>query len=423
MVCDIRHDNLAPGFAVTNTVPLPPERPSPRSPEIFVPTAYRTGYENARWTDPVMAQCYIEHTTKGDPLADAAVEAMMGMPQKRIHEIITAGMEEDEAGFRDAPAELRELIEFSSVQPDWFDSRAVYPGCRAFHADSDLYVQALVGSSIVWGFTTLISKSFFMTGRLTDHGVRRLRQNIRQLIEIMIPGGLERHGEGWKLSVRIRLIHAQVRYFLKRSDEWDEAEVGVPIHIGHVALAAANFSARVIEAAKRLGAEPTAEESEAFVQIWRYSGHLMGVPETILFKSEAEALDLCRIAVACEPRPTIEGIVMANALVNSAPVVIGIRKPRDRQNLADYVYRVSRALIGDELADQINYPPQSTWGLLFYLRNKRRLAKRLRSLVPKWEAKAKVDRFTALVDNSQLRDPLISYRLPPKLHSDETQTW
>ena len=399
------------------------ERSAPQSPEIVVPTAYRTGYEKARWTDPEGARRYMEHTAKGDPLADAAVESMVGMPQERVHSLITAGMEEDEAGFRDAPAELRELIEFSSVKPDWFDSRAVYPGCRAFHADSDLYVQALVGSSIVWGFTTLISKSFFMTGRLTDHGVRRLRQNIRQLIEIMMPGGLERYAEGWKLSVRIRLIHAQVRYFLRRSDEWEEAEFGVPIHIAHVALAAANFSARVIEAAKRLGAEPTAEESEAFVQIWRYSAHLMGVPETILFRSEAEALDLCRIAVACEPRPTIEGIVMANALVNSAPVVIGINKPRDRQNLADYVYRVSRALIGDELADQINYPPQSTWGLLFYLRNKRRLAKRLRSLMPRWEAKVKVDRFTALVDNSQLRDPLISYRLPPKLHSDETQTW
>ena len=390
---------------------------------IQIPTAYLPGYEQARVANFELATRYIEHTTKGDPLADAAVESMRGMPQIRIHQLITAGMDEDEAGFRDAPAELKELIAFSAAPPDWFDSRAVYPGCRAFHTDSDLYVQALVGSSIVWGFTTLISKSFFMTGRLTDHGVRRLRQNIRQLIEIMMPGGLERHGEGWKLSVRIRLIHAQVRYFLKRSEEWDEGEVGVPIHIGHVALAAANFSARVIEAAKRLGAEPTAEESEAFVQIWRYSGYLMGVPETILFTSEAEALDLCRIAVACEPRPTIEGIVMAHALVNSAPVVIGIRKPRERQNLADYVYRVSRALIGDELADQINYPPQSTWGLLFYLRNKRRLAKRLRGLVPKWEAKAKVDRFTALVDNSQLRDPLISYRLPPKLHSDETQTW
>ena len=399
------------------------ERSAPHSPEVFVPTAYRTGYERARWNDPELAHRYVEHTTKGDPLADAAIESMVGLPQKRIHEIITAGMEEDEAGFRDAPPELRELIESSSIQPDWFDSKAVYPGCRAFHADSDLYVQALVGSSIVWGFTTLISKSFFTTGRLTDHGVRRLRQNIRQLIEIMIPGGLERHGEGWKLSVRIRLIHAQVRYHLRKSDEWDEAEVGTPIHIGHVALAAANFSARVIEAAKRLGAEPTAEESEAFVQIWRYSGHLMGVPETILFRSEAEALELCRVAVACEPRPTIEGIVMANALVNSAPVVIGIRKPTERQHLANYVYRVSRALIGDELADKLNYPPQSTRGLLFYLRNKRRLARRLRRLVPRWEAKAKVDRFTALVDNSQLRDPLISYRLPPKLHSDETQTW
>ena len=400
-----------------------PERLSPRSRETPVPTAYRTGYEKARATDPELAHRFIEHVTQGDPLADAAVESMAGMPQEQIHRLITAGMEEDEAGFREAPAELRELIEFSAEPPDWFDSRAVYPGCRAFHADSDLYVQALVGSSIVRGFTTLIAKSFFMTGRLTDHGVRRLRQNIRQLIEIMIPGGLERYGEGWKLSVRIRLIHAQVRHFFRRSDEWDEAEFGVPIHIGHVALAAANFSARVLEAGMKLGAEPTVEEREAFVQIWRYSGYLMGVPETILFTSEAEALDLCRVAFTCEPRPEIESLVMGNALVNSAPVVIGIRRPGERQDLANYVYRVSRALIGDELADQLNYPRQSTWGLLFYLRNKRRLAKRLRSLVPKWEAKAKVDRFTALVDNSQLRDPLISYRLPPKLHSDETQTW
>lgn len=387
------------------------------------PTAYVPGYEKARRTDPELADRYLEHTTRGDPLADAAIESMAGMPQERIHRLITAGMEEDEAGFRDAPAELRELIEFSATAPAWFDSRAVYPGCRAFHADSDLYVQALVGSSIVRGFTTLIAKSFFGTGRLTDHGVRRLRQNIRQLIEIMMPGGLERHGEGWKLSVRIRLIHSQVRRQFSKSGEWDEAEDGVPIHMAHVALAAANFSARVLEAGMRLGAEPTPEEREAFVQIWRYSGYLMGVPETILFRSEAEALDLCRVAFACEPRPEIESVVMGNALVNSAPVVIGIRKPSERQDLADYVYRVSRALIGDELADQLNFPRRSTRGLLFYLRTKRRLAKRVRSLVPGWEARAKVDRFTALVDNSRLRDPLISYRLPPKLHSDETQTW
>ena len=305
---------------------------------ITVPTAYRPGYEKARRTDPELAARYIEHTTKGDPLADAAIAAMHGMPQERIHHLITAGMDEDEAVFRNAPAALKELIAFSSATPGWFDSRAVYPGCRAFHRDSDLYVQALVGSSIVRGFSTLISKSFFMTGRLTDHGVRRLRQNIRQLIEIMIPGGMDRHGEGWKLSVRIRLIHAQVRYFLRRSEEWDEAEFGVPMHIGHIALASANFSAKVIEAAKRLGAEPTAEESEAFVQIWRYSAHLLGVPETILFRNEQEALDLFEVGFTCEPRPEIESIVMGNALVNSAPVVIGIRQPKKREHLAHYVY-------------------------------------------------------------------------------------
>jgi hypothetical protein len=99
---------------------------------LVVPTAYRPGHESARRSDPELADRYCEHTMLGDPLAEAAVEAMAGMPQERIHQLITAGMDEDAAGFRDAPAELRRLLEASAEVPDWFDSRAVVPGCRAF---------------------------------------------------------------------------------------------------------------------------------------------------------------------------------------------------------------------------------------------------------------------------------------------------
>ena len=394
-----------------------------RTVEVAIPASYRPGYEKARRTDPEAAARYVEHTTKGDPLADAAVKAMADVPQGEIHALVGAGMDQDEASFRNAPEELRHFFEVSSTVPDWFDSRAVIPGCRAFHADSDLYVQALVGSAIVRGFATLISKSFFATGRLTDHGVRRLRQNIRQLIEIMMPEGLERYGEGWKLSVRIRLIHAQMRKLLSESGTWDQAVFGVPIHPAHVALAAANFSANVLHEAMRLGAEPTRQEREAFVQIWRYSGFLLGVPETILFRNEADALDLCRIGFAIEPQPELESIVMGNALVNSAPLVIGITETDARRRTARYVYRVSRALIGDELADRLRFPKLHTWGLLAYLRTRRRLAKRLRSLVPRWEARVKADRFMAVVEHSMLRDRLISYRLPPKVESDDRWTW
>ena len=43
--------------------------------------------------------------------------------------------------------------------------------------------------------------------------------------------------------------------------------------------------------------------------IWRYSGHLMGIPETILFRDEQDALEIFRIGTLCEPGISMESKV------------------------------------------------------------------------------------------------------------------
>ena len=106
-----------------------------------------------------------------------------------------------------------------------------------------MFIAAHVGGVLVRGFSTLIAKAFVRTGRLTDYGVRRLRQNNRQMLEICMPGGLDRHGDGWKLTVRIRLVHAQMRRRLKESGEWDEAVWGTPLSAAHIGFGGAAFSA------------------------------------------------------------------------------------------------------------------------------------------------------------------------------------
>ena len=95
------------------------------------------------------------------------------------------------------------------MSPSWATHAAFEPGRRSFYRNSDLILQGLVGGSLVEGFSTNISRSFVITGRLREHGVRRLRQNNRHVLEIFMPGGLERYGDGWKLSIRLRLVHAQ----------------------------------------------------------------------------------------------------------------------------------------------------------------------------------------------------------------------
>ena len=139
------------------------------------------------------------------------------------------------------------FFEQSSTLPDWVDFSEFAPAIRMFHRNSRLVLVAFVGGVLVEGFTTNIAKSFFITGRVRDQGVRRLKQNNRHMMDILLPGGLERLGDGWKLSVRIRIIHARIRRLLNNSDEWDTEAWGVPISSAHLGYANCCLFGKVTE--------------------------------------------------------------------------------------------------------------------------------------------------------------------------------
>ena len=69
-----------------------------------------------------------------------------------------------------------------------------------FTGNSQVVLAAFVAGVLIEGFTTNIAKAFFITGRVRDQGVRRLGQNNRHMMEIFLPGGLYRDGDGWKLQ-------------------------------------------------------------------------------------------------------------------------------------------------------------------------------------------------------------------------------
>ena len=389
-----------------------------------VPSDYEPGSERARAIDSAVASCYLAHTTIGDPAADDLVERLATFDSEESRRIIQQAMDaEDPSGLRDLPAFVSDFFEETSIPPDWVDQRAFMPGIRMFHRNSRLVLGAMVGGTLVEGFSTNIAKSFFITGRVRDQGVRRLRQNNRHMIEIFLPGGLERGGDGWKLSVRIRVIHAQVRRLLAASGEWDHAAWGTPISAAHVGYAITAFSARLLKHMRSLGARFDAEERASFMQVWRYSGYLMGIPESILFHDEQEALRLFEIGTACEPEPGMEAVAMASSLVNSAPLIIGIDDPAERQRLARYVFTISRTLIGNELADQLRYPGTPTFGVLAWFRTQERYHSLAGRLFPKRIQQSNFSRFTSLLDASGYDEGGITYGMPDHVHAERSSRW
>ena len=391
---------------------------------VRVPSAYAESYPRARRVDPATADNYIRHAYIGDPVMDAVVDDLAGVPRADASRFIRAGMEQQADALRSAPKSLRDFfVDSPPPDPPWLDHDSFTPGIRGFHGNVPSIFAAFVTATLIEGFSTLIAKSFVQTGRVFDSGVRRLRQNNRHQVEIFMPGGLQREGDGWKLSVRIRLVHAQVRRLLRESGEWDDDEFGTPLSAAHLGFAIANFSARTTHHAMSLGATFNREERESFCAVWRYAGHLMGIPDTILFASRDNALHLHKVASVCEPPPAEDSIIMANALINSAPAVAGITDEEERRALVyDRIYPISRALLGERRADELKFPKSRrlrSLGILYQFRLDLFHQRMMRKIVKKRRGESMSTVFSAsMYDESGL-----TYDMPDHAHAERSTEW
>ncbi len=391
---------------------------------LTIPTDYTAGYENARKRAPVIADNYMAHTHIGDPLGEAMVRDLAELGSAESRRLLEAAMnQEGDEALRNAPASLHAFFEDAEKLPDWLNYADFASGVRMFHRNSSMILAAFVAGVLIEEFTTNIAKSFFITGRVRDQGSRRLGQNNRHMMEIFLPGGLYRHGDGWKLSVRIRIVHAQIRQLLLDSDDWDYEAWGLPVSGAHLGFAVSTFSARLLQHMKTLGAKYSDEEYASFMAVWRYAGYLMGIPESILFHDADEALELYDIGHMCEPDAPIESVVMAHALVNSAPLIAGKTEPADRQHLAQYVYRVSSSLIGKQQADALMYPSLSSFGVVWWFKMQQRYGGIIRKLLPGRHDSSSYARFTALLETSTFDESGIKYNLPDHVYAEESDQW
>ena len=389
---------------------------------IQVPSFYMDGYKKAMAVDPVLADAYIRNTLVGDPLADAAMDTLASFSQADSHRLIEAGMNGDEEKLREAPDALRAFFrELDHPPPFEYDSEKAAVGARAFYKYSDLFFVGLVLDSLVTGLSEDLAKAFCITGR-TAGNLRRVRQNTRQLVEITLPGGMDRQGDGWKLTVRIRMIHAQVRRMLLDSDEWDIPSEGLPLHMAHMALASTGFSAILLDSARKMGVPLTEEESKGFMHIWHYVTWLLGVPDELLYRTEEEALYVRKIARLCERQPGEMAVEVAHGYIGTVPELLGVDKPAKKKRLLNALYRTSRALIGNELADTLQFPKQSTIGALAFIRIQRK-AKILYSKVMPGARSHDFNNFVGVLQRSVYDDTGISYRMPDAIEDTASTPW
>ena len=382
-----------------------------------MPYAYLEGYEKARLYDQAAADNYLKHTTIGDPELDPIMEELSAaLSPADLHRFIGAGIEQHEEVLRLAPHALRDF--FRNLQePPWLYYEGFRPGIRAFHENVDLMLTAFVTGVLVEGFSTLIAKSFNITGRVASTK-RRLQQNNRHMLEIFFPGNLQRNGEGWKLSTRIRFVHTRIRGLLATSDDWNHDAWGTPVSAAHLGFAISVFSKRLLEYSAMLGAKFSKEEQESVLAVWRYAGYLMGIPETILYRNGAEAEKIYKVGYLCEPKADADSVAVANLLIQSIPKVADVKDEAEQKRLVELAYRLSRALIGKELADGFEFPPDPKWATLFKYRMKQRVLRLVRT-----NKMVRSDNFTQLLQISVYDSEGLSYKMPDHVYTSKSNPW
>ncbi|MCY4088317.1 MAG: hypothetical protein OXG37_15880 [Actinomycetia bacterium] len=151
-----------------------------------IPTDYLSGYGIAHTIEPDMAFKYIAHMHIGGLQADQLIEYLNSLRPEQVVRFIEAGIDQNESALRDASAVVRGFFQEMANAPDRVDVFSFASGIRMLHRNSRLILGAFVGRILIEVVSTNISKSFFITSRFCDQGVRRLRQNNCHMVEIYL---------------------------------------------------------------------------------------------------------------------------------------------------------------------------------------------------------------------------------------------
>ncbi len=246
---------------------------------------------------------------------------------------------------------------FAAVEdtPAWVDLDLVERGGRALRRmgrtlDDVLLTLSLIGGYRFGGPADLLVATGGLTG---STATRRLGETTEWARAVISPGGLRRDGEGWRLTVHVRAMHALVDRRFETNGRWDVGHWGLPVNQSDQAATLGLFSSTGLLGARALGWVVTPAESRAVMHLWRYVGWLMGVDDDWLFTTEREQNHFLHHVLLVQDDVTPAGPALAGALVDGQRTLAGGLRGELRRR---HVLGLLRWFLGREALRDLELP-------------------------------------------------------------------
>lgn len=288
---------------------------------------------------------------QGDRLADALVEWMseVGMPRGR--KLFRAASEHGLSSLS-IPDELdaTPLVDFFEAcehLPDWVDLDLVDVGRRFIDRCHPVPYYVLRNIGLLSGYTWRdLNKPLVMTGALDAGATRRVAQTMKWFDDCVAKDAFARGGRGYRSTLHVRLIHASVRRWLSKHEEWEHEDMGLPINQTDMAATWLAFSVILLAGARMMGVLVSRKEALGVMHLWKTACWLLGVEEHWLTDDEREGRRLLYHILSTYRGADASSVALARALTRESEEIPypGFRALRWRVERAKHLSVVMAAV-------------------------------------------------------------------------------
>ena len=279
-----------------------------------------------------------EAYNEGDGPADALVAWMQAHGMARSRPLFEKALAEGIAVLPEAPEPLKAFFAHVDQDPPWLDRARVERGVQAGSLSSVTGMRVLRDFGLMAGYQAGgINKTLVVTGALDKGGVaRRIAETTQWCLDCTEAKGMERFGDGFKNTVRVRMIHALVRRHVAAHPQWNAAEWGLPINQVDMQATYLGFSAIYLLGQRLMGVILRQQEAEDVMHLWRYTGWLMGVRDEWLCASEQEGRIALYQNLLSQAPPDESSRLLGSALMDEPlsrhyPFAQSLRRRWDKQ--------------------------------------------------------------------------------------------
>lgn len=230
----------------------------------------------------------------------------------------------------DAPPALARFFAEIEAVPAWVDWGELERGARAVRrlgrtGDDVLLQLSLIGGYRFGGPPDLLVATGGLSG---PAAMRRLGETALWSVAVIQPGAMHRDGQGFRLTVHVRLMHALLNDRFETNGRWDCGQWGLPVNQTDLAATLGLFNSTLLLGARALGWLVTPAESRAVMHLWKYIGWLMGVDEDWLFDTEREQNAFDYHILLAQSDVTPAGAALTGALVDGEAAALDRGWPR-----------------------------------------------------------------------------------------------